>query len=176
MNRLSLLPLAALAIAIPGAALAQTPEVTSIVPSTVTRASVSARLDADYADLDADKDGKANRAEIEKRIVRETAEDLAALAKRRDESFKKLDANNDGSVSKAEFDASVKLPDAPPADPAPVLTRFDSDKDGTITLAEYRAPTLANFDQLDANKDGTLSAAEQQSQPTQRKTVSPVGR
>lgn len=159
MNALRLLPFAALAAAMPAPALAQS--TAAPTAETVTRASISARLDADYADLDSDKDGKASRAEIEKRIANENAEDLAALAKRRDESFKKMDSNGDGQVSKTEFEATLPLPKAPPVDPAPVLARFDANKDGAITVAEFRAPTLTNFDKLDANKDGTLSPAEQ---------------
>ena len=74
---------------------------------------------------------------------------------RRTDSFKKMDSNNDGQISKAEFETAVPIPKAPPADAAPVLARFDTNKDGAITAAEFRAPTLANFDQLDTNKDGT---------------------
>ena len=167
MTRYSLVPLALIAAATPAALLAQS----AAAPQTVTRAQLTARLDADYADLDADKDGKASRAEIEKRIARETAAELAELAKRRTDSFNKLDTNKDGSISKAEFEAGVSLPKAPPVNATPVLTRFDTNKDGSITLAEYRAPTLTNFQQLDTNKDGTLSPAEQQARP-----AAPAGR
>ena len=163
MIRYTLAPLALAAAALPSAALAQT---AAPAAETVTRASISARLDADYADLDSDKDGKASRAEIEKRIADETAEDLATVTKRRDEAFKKIDANGDGQISKSEYEAGVPLPKVPPVDAAPMLARFDSDKDGAITVAEFRAPTLTNFDKLDTNKDGTLSPAEQKAAPS----------
>src|SRR5687768_15749000 len=122
MTRFALIPLTLIAAAMPAAALAQsTGTPAAAAPQVVTKAQLTARLDADYADLDGDKDGKATSAEVEKRIVRETAQELDMLAKRRDASFKKLDANSDGQISKAEFEASVALPKAPPANPAPVL-------------------------------------------------------
>ena len=164
MNALHLLPFAALVAAIPGAALAQS--TAAPAAEAVTRASISARLDADYADLDSDTDGKASRAEIEKRIADETAEDLATVTKRRDEAFKKIDANGDGQISKSEYEAGVPLPKVPPVDAAPMLARFDSDKDGAVSVAEFRAPTLTIFDKMDTNKDGTLSPAEQQAAPS----------
>ena len=169
MTLRSLAPLALLAAAIPAGALAQA---AAPAAEAVTRASLTARLDADYAALDVDKDGKANRAEIEKRINNETAEELKIIAERRNEAFTKIDANKDGQISKAEYEAGVPLPPAPAADVAPVLARFDSNKDGAITLAEFRAPTLTNFDKLDSNKDGTLTAAEQQPKPA----AAPAGR
>ena len=145
MNALHLLPFAALVAAIPGAALAQS--TAAPAAEAVTRASISARLDADYADL-------------------ETAEDLATVTKRRDEAFKKIDANGDGQISKSEYEAGVPLPKVPPVDAAPMLARFDSDKDGAVSVAEFRAPTLTIFDKMDTNKDGTLSPAEQQAAPS----------
>ena len=47
-----------------------------------------------------------------------------------------------------------------------VETNFDSDKDGAVSVAEFRAPTLTIFDKMDTNKDGTLSPAEQQAAPS----------
>jgi Ca2+-binding EF-hand superfamily protein len=157
--------LALLCAMIPAAAVAQTAPAPQSAPA-VTRAQVTAKLDADYANLDSDKNGKASKAEVEKRIATETAAELAALVQRRTESFNKMDGNKDGQISKAEFEIAVPMPKAPPANAAPVLARFDTNKDGVITAAEFRAPTLANFDQLDANKDGTLTAAEQQAART----------
>jgi Ca2+-binding EF-hand superfamily protein len=154
--------LALMCATIPVAAVAQTAPAAQSAPEIVTRAEVSAKLDADFANLDSDKNGKATKAEVEKRIVTETASEIAILVQRRADSFKKMDKNSDGQISKVEFEAAVAIPKAPPADAAPVLARFDSNKDGAITNAEFRALTLANFDRLDANKDGSLTAAEQQ--------------
>ncbi len=134
----------------------------SAAPQSITRAQVSAKLDADYANLDADHDKKVTRAEVERRITTENNAELAALTRQRDESFRKLDANNNGTITRAEFDAVAVLPKVPVPNATPVLTRFDTNKDGSITVAEYRGPTLASFDSVDTNKDGTVSAAEQQ--------------
>jgi Ca2+-binding EF-hand superfamily protein len=41
-----------------------------------------------------------------------------------------------------------------------MIARFDGNHDGSISLVEYRAGTLANFDRLDADKDGVVTAAE----------------
>lgn len=134
----------------------------------VTRAVLSDELNADYADLDADKDGKVTGDEIKARLLHKAEADLAVLKKARDEAFAKLDTNSDGSISRAEFDARAPLPAI--KDPTELansnLSRFDADKDGSITQDEFRAPTLANFDKLDKNKDGTLSVAEQKATAT----------
>jgi hypothetical protein len=40
------------------------------------------------------------------------------------------------------------------------MQRFDPNRDQAITLIEYRAATLANFDALDADHDGVVTQAE----------------
>ena len=129
----------------------------------ITRTAISDKLNADYADLDTDKDGKATAEEINARLLKGAEADLAILRKARDDAFAKLDTNADGSVSRAEFDERAPLPTIKDPDAKPHLDKFDADKDGAITQDEFRAPTLANFDRMDANKDGTLSVAEQKS-------------
>ena len=42
------------------------------------------------------------------------------------------------------------------------MQRFDANKDGKVTAAEYPKAALAAFDLVDTNKDGTLSAQEKQ--------------
>ena len=129
----------------------------------VSRTELSDQLNADYADLDADKDGKVTGDEIKARLLRKAEADIAVLKKARDEAFAKLDTNADGTISRAEFDARAQLPTI--KDPTEMansnLSRFDADKDGSITQDEFRAPTLNNFDKLDKDKDGRLSLAEQ---------------
>ena len=126
----------------------------------LARSEISAELDGDYADLDADKDGKVTPAEVSTRLVKSAEAKVEALKKERDAAFAKLDTNGDGSVSKAEFEAKATLPSIKDPDAKPFLDRFDANKDGTISKDEFRAPTLANFDRFDKNKDGTLSVAE----------------
>ena len=127
----------------------------------ITRLAISDKLNADYADLDVDKDGKATAEEINARLRKGAEADLAVIRKARDDAFAKLDTNGDGSVSKAEFEAKAPLPTVKDPDAKPWLDRFDADKDGSISQDEFRAPTLANFEKLDKDKDGTLTVAEQ---------------
>jgi hypothetical protein len=129
----------------------------------VTRQELSNELNSDFADLDADKDGKVTGEEIKARLMHKAEADLAVLKKARDDAFAKLDTNSDGSISRAEFDERAPLPTIKDGEAMATanLNRFDKDKDGSVTQDEFRAPTLANFDKLDINKDGTLSVAEQ---------------
>ena len=176
----------ALAIASPTFALAQPEAQPGGVDETkpVTRADINAKLDADYADLDGDKDGKVTAAEINARLVKSGEAELEEIKKKRDASFAKLDANGDGSITKAEFDEKAPLPRLKEPDAKPFLAQFDADKDGGITREEFRGPTLANFEKLDMNKDGTVTPDEAKNAaaaPTPRKKpgvreTPPIGR
>lgn len=126
----------------------------------VTRSQISARLDSDYADLDADKDGKVTSAEISQRLVKSANAKIELLKKERDDAFARLDSDGNGSISRDEFNERAKLPTVKDPDPKPFLARFDKDGDGTISLDEFRAPTLANFEELDRDHDGTLGPEE----------------
>jgi len=61
----------------------------------------------------------------------------------------------------AEFNAQVSAAPIKKADATPALNRFDTNKDGKVSLAENRAPAIVQFDRADTNKDGTLSVEEQ---------------
>ena len=134
-------------------------------PKPVTRTELTTDLDADYADMDTDKDGKVTPAEINTRLVKSAEAKIEVIKKERDGAFARLDANSDGSISKAEFDDKAKLPTIKEPDAKPFLDRFDTNKDGAISKDEFRAPTLANFDKTDKNKDGTVTPAERSSAP-----------
>ena len=45
-------------------------------------------------------------------------------------------------------------------DPAPVMAELDTDRDGVITLVEYRIATQGNFDRIDSDRDGVVTNAE----------------
>jgi Ca2+-binding EF-hand superfamily protein len=79
-----------------------------------------------------------------------------------DAEFTKLETNKDGQLSKAEFMAAAPVSPSTPANGAALLSQLDKNKDGKVSIDEYRAPVLARFDTLDTNKDGTISAAERQ--------------
>ena len=159
---------AALLATIPAMALAQdTAAAEESKP--VTRIELSDRLDTDYADLDADKDGKVDAAEINARLKKGAEAELEEIKKERDAAFAKFDTDGNGAISKAEFEARAKLPTIKEPDAKPFLDRFDANKDGGISKDEFRAPTMTNFEKLDKDKDGTLSVAEQKATPTTSK-------
>jgi hypothetical protein len=170
---------AVLAASIPALALAQAPAETDEAKP-VTRTELSSRLDEDYSDLDTNKDGKVDPAEINARLVKSAEAEIELIKKERDAAFAKIDTDGNGSISRAEFDVRAKLPTIKEPDAKPFLDRFDANKDGTISKDEFRAPTISNFDKLDKNKDGTLSIAEQKA-PTPPKKAAvketpPIGR
>jgi hypothetical protein len=135
-----------------GPAAAQTP---SAAPSSLDRATYLAAMDADYRRIDANSDGSATRAEVEANQQRILA---AAAAARAAAAFARLDTDRNGQLSPAEF---ARLAPPEKAEVTPVMTRLDANRDGRVTLVEYRTLTLARFDQLDGDKDGRLSPAEQ---------------
>ena len=124
-------------------------------PQPLLRANFIAQMDAQFGKMDADKNGRLDRTEIEQ------FQKLAAVAEaqaRNEALFDQLDLNKNGQISAAEF---AKLVTAPPAANAgPMLSREDSNRDGQISLVEHRAATVANFDRIDTDKDGVVSVAE----------------
>jgi Ca2+-binding EF-hand superfamily protein len=152
------LMLAAMPVA--GLAAAAQPNTTGDLDKAITKAEISAKLDSDYADMDADHDGKVTAAEIDARLVKSAEAKLEAIKKERDAAFARLDVNSDGNISRAEFEEKAKLPTIKKPDAQPFMAEFDANKDGAITLEEFRTPTLANFAAMDANHDGTVTPAE----------------
>lgn len=143
---------------------------------TVTKAELTAALEARFAKLDANKDGKLTKEDRE--ILRQ---------QRLDARFAAMDTDRNGQISKAEFAAAhqgrddmhdrMGKPGEPdgrgwghggrgrgmmhggpdgPGGPG----RGDADKDGTLTKAEFMARPLAMFDKADANHDGKVTADE----------------
>ena len=162
------------AAALPAAASAQQAAKPANEAKPISRTEISNELDADYADLDGDKDGKVTAEEINSRLTKSAEAKLEVLRKARDEAFAKLDTNSDGSISRAEFDEKAPLPKIKEADAKPFLDQFDADKDGSVSKDEFRSPTLANFTRMDANKDGTLSLAEQKARAAAAKKAPPI--
>lgn len=121
----------------------------------LTRAQFIAAMDAEFRKRDADGDGKVTRAELE---AWERAQALAAAQAQNRALFQKLDTNRDGVLSPGEFAALVQPPTN--MDVSPLMNRFDQNRDQMVTLIEWRAGTLANFDKLDADHDGVVTAAE----------------
>lgn len=103
----------------------------------------------DFAAIDADRDGKITRAELE-------AHRTARVAA--------VDADKDGKLSAAELKAQAMERAGTRADEmaARMIERHDSDGDGLISAAELAAgpAPMDIFDRIDADKDGAISADE----------------
>lgn len=130
-------------------------------PQPLTKAAIIQQLDTAFRAVDANKDGFTDRAEIEAAETRALDARKAQVLQGREQAFRQLDKDNNGQLSLAEFNAVVAAQAVPKADASPFLQRFDTNKDGKVSLAEHRAPANAQFDRADVNKDGTLSPAEQ---------------
>lgn len=125
-----------------------------------TRAELKSGLEARFGTIDANKDGVADRAEIEaanRLVAQQTA---AGVDRQIEGQFAALDSNKDGQLSLAEFKAAARQPEPTPVDET--LQRLDTDKDGKINFDEFGGNMLNAFDQVDANKDGRISDQERQ--------------
>jgi Ca2+-binding EF-hand superfamily protein len=122
--------------------------------STIARAEVVANAEAEFARVDANKDGQMSRTEIET-FQRNSI--MSAAAARNKALFNELDVDKNGQLSAAEF---AKLSSGTPKIDASGILAIDSNKDGKVSLAEHKAATLETFVMLDTNKDGVLTDAE----------------
>lgn len=143
----------------------------------LTRTELVSRLDARFARMDFDKDGKLTQAD------RKAAGQARVVAR-----FKAMDANGDGNVTLAEMQAAhdkrfadrAQKPEAKDGKAAKAHAhhgkrgfghrhgfgmkggKMDANGDGVITLEEFHAPALAWFDKADADRNGVLTAAERE--------------
>lgn len=152
-----------------------------------SRAAVSARVQQQFARLDADRDGAITQAEIQARGAGQQARLAARQAKRAERqanraggAFDRFDANHDGSISRAEFDSvrqqrgqragqlaqrrGNRFPGARMTGPfgGRMFAMADSNKDGRVTLQEAQSAALQRFDRVDANRDGQITPQERQ--------------
>ena len=164
--RIAILAMMASATIVPAAA-QNAPSPAASAPQPIPRTGFMQRIDSVFVAADANKDGFADRAELESVQSKELNARKAFVLKQRESAFKALDKDNNGSVSLAEFNAAV-VAQPIKTDTASVLARFDTNKDSKVSLAENRAPALAQFDRADTNKDGSLSVAEQRATTTRR--------
>ena len=139
----------ALALTTSAAAFAQAGAVQSI-----PRAKVVANAEAEFKEVDVNKDGQMTRAEIETFQLNSI---MAAAAARNKAMFGELDTDKNGQLSATEV---ARLSSGKPKVDASGVLSIDTNKDGKSSLAEDRSATLATFTQMDANKDGTETTAE----------------
>lgn len=108
----------------------------------------------DFAQLDADKDGKVTRAEVD------------AI---RAEPQKAMDTDGDGFVTAAEMKAHAAEQAKARAEAMVdrMFARMDADKDGKLSASEAMAGPMAGgrgldrmFDRVDRDGDGAISQAE----------------
>ena len=154
------LSLAAFGLA--GAAYAAAPEggADPMGDKTVTKAEFMSKHGEMFDKMDTNRDGKLDKADR-----------AAHMAQR----FDTVDTDHNGSLSRAEFDAAhAHGPESD--DTAPdgkrmhhggghgmgmmMVRMADTNKDGSVTRAEFLAGAGQHFGMMDANKDGSLSAAE----------------
>lgn len=129
-------------------------------PRSVSRADFAKNIDTRFAATDGNHDGVITKDELAAAEARALQRAGAVQQSRLEAEFKKLDTNHDNRLSLDEFKAAAPARKAGTGDR--LLARFDTNKDGKVTIAEYRAPQLANFDKADTDRNGTLTAQEAQ--------------
>lgn len=123
--------------------------------SPIPRATFITTMDSEFKKMDADKNALLTRKEIEDY---QRAASVLAAQQRNAALFQALDKDRSGQLSAAEFGG---LPmNASQPDASPVLAQVDRNRDGQVTLVEFRSGKLVNFDRMDADKDGVVSLAE----------------
>ena len=173
-----------------GAAYAQAHQAPARERDPLTRNEVEQHSAAMFAGLDVTSDGKLDQADRDARrqarLARRDANsdgivDEADRAARQKAMFDRADADKNGAVSYEEFaavrgqrqDQRAEL--RGPGRDSPRMDRrgrggprggmgdgrqADTNRDGTVTQAEFASAALARFDRVDVNKDGTISADE----------------
>lgn len=125
----------------------------------MTRAQAMQMANTHFDRMDANKDGKLDRADRE-----------AMHAKMAAEMFDRTDANHDGMISRDEWNAGAAKMAAMHGGSGmrgrPMMRHMgmmaDADGDRAISRDEFQKRALEHFDRVDANHDGTISAAERE--------------
>lgn len=123
-------------------------------PATLPRAQFIADMDGQFRKIDTNKDGQLTAAEV---AAYQNAAAAGLVQARQRAAFAALDTDRNGQLSPAEF---AKIPVTTPTANPTTIMRFDTGRDGRVSLIEHRTATLANFDRLDTDKDGNVSPAE----------------
>ncbi|MET0248933.1 MAG: calcium-binding protein [Sphingobium sp.] len=136
---------------------------------TITKAELTAALNARFAKMDVNGDGQITQADRD-----------ARRAQRMEARFTALDADRNGQISKAEFTAGHQARMDKRAEAGKGEGRKGhhfrgghrggkgmmggwggkGGKDGVVTKAQFMAGPIAMFDRADTNKDGKVTAQE----------------
>ena len=137
-----------------GAAQAQEAAVSEKPP--LTRAQFISEMDQQFQRFD----GDANGVVVAEEIAADQRRTIYGVALQQNGNvFRQLDRDGNGALSPEEF-ALLVNENALQVDPAPVMAELDTDRDGVITLVEYRIATQGNFDRIDSDRDGVVTNAE----------------
>lgn len=121
----------------------------------MTRAQAMQMADARFDRMDANRDGRLDRADRE-----------AMHAKMAGEMFDRADTNHDGMISRDEWNAGAAKLAEMRGHGRPMMRHMgmmaDADGDRAISRDEFRQRAMEHFDRVDANHDGTISAAERE--------------
>jgi Ca2+-binding EF-hand superfamily protein len=112
-------------------------------------------MDTEFRKMDVDKNDRLTAAEVEQF---QRAVGVLEAQNRVRSLFAQLDTDRNGQLSQAEFGKMAVTPAPPNA--ARIIGPSDLNRDGSVTLVEFRTAKLANFDRMDADKDGVVSPAE----------------
>lgn len=155
MTPLVLALLSAPALAQSGAKLAAPAAPTVPAPRPIPRATFISDMDKTFQEIDTNHDGVLSAEELRASQLR-AAQARAALEAQK--LFRELDTDHNGVLSPAEF-AKIITIDPAKLPPSPYAA-FDTNRDGKVSLIEYRTGTQANFDTLDKDRDGVVSVEE----------------
>lgn len=136
------------------------------------------RLRHYFAQLDADKNGKLSKQELEKGVVylqqqRRPSDFVFVMIEMSDcdeccmeeiqcayDALRRLDANNDGKIDANEMKGAREKLVKERIDG--LIKELDEDKDGKIGKDEARGVLKQNFERLDNNRDGVIDRDELQ--------------
>lgn len=121
----------------------------------VPRQAFIATMDTEFRQIDANKDGKLTRAEIE---GYQRAISILQVQRRNQAMFARLDTDRNGQLSAQEFAAISTA--SPQINIAPILAEVDLNRDNVVTQVEYRTGKLVKFDRMDTDKDSVISVPE----------------
>jgi Ca2+-binding EF-hand superfamily protein len=125
----------------------------------VTKADFIKSSDARFSAVDTNRDGFLTEAEIAAAQAKALQRAEAVQRQQLQARFKALDTNKDNQLAFAEFEAGAR--NLRPSETAKqALAKLDSNRDGKVSTAEYRAARLSGFDKLDVNDDSAVTRQE----------------